>query len=963
MLKRLKTIGVISFAALLIYTLIGFLVLPPVLKSVLSKRLTQTLQREVGIDKIRINPFLLTAEVGGLSIRDRTQDRLFVSVAHILIDLEWVSLFKFSPIIRELKIDRPYLNVVRLDKDTYNFSDLIKGGAPKPQGRDARPLEFLLANIQLSGGRVDFDDRPVRKIHSARDIAIAIPFISNIPAHVDVFVQPRFQAVINRTPVALSGRTKPFADSLETTLDLSFRDIDLPHYLAYVPMQLGFTVASGLLDISAALAYKQFHSRQQPSLTASGRLTGRDIDIKALDGGPILRLPDASIELRPSRLVDRQIHIGRVQISSPVLQVNRDKHGRFNLAALSRRQSTAQREDAPSKPFTLNIDSVELTGGEVVYSDASGNSPLKLTAEALSISAQSISTAGKGGGTLKLSATLNRLARLALGTAFSLKPVSARVNLNLEGFQPAWVQPYVIERLPILIRRGAVDVQGKVDLALNAPEPVGVHFTGDIRSTDFACVDRVYAQDLAAWKELNVSGVDCSLNPLRIMIREIGLIAPSATYIILPDRQSIMAAAMARQPSKAKPEAAREDSGKKQPRPRIAVGRVVVKNGRFNFSDRSVVPVYSTSVTGISGNIAGLSSDEFKKAQVKFKARLDNQSPITLTGAVNPLKKDLFVDLVARLNNIELSPVTPYSGKYLGYALDKGKLSLGLAYKIDRKQLQARNDVLIDQLTFGETIESKDATRLPVKLAVALLRDPSGKIDLKLPVTGRTDDPDFHIGRVILHILVNILKKAATAPFALLEALYPGASELSAIAFEPGRASIPAAEEPKIAKLVQILSDRPSLKLEISGFVDPDTDRPGLQGYLFERLLKQQKLSDILRQGRQAPAVDDIVIKPEENHTYLEKAYRAMDFDKPRNALGMLKTIPDADMQKLMLAHLAVTDGDLSDLAEARARQVRDLLVASGKIEPGRIFMVKSDTLAPPKDDSSCKARVSLFIK
>lgn len=963
MFRKLKTISAVSAAILLIYTLTGFLVLPPVLKSVLTKRLTQSLHREVGIDKIMINPFLLTAEARGLSIRDRTQTGAFISAGSILVDVQWSSLFKLAPIIRELKIDRPYLRVVRLDRDTYNFSDLIKGGETKPQDKEARPLEFSLANIQISGGRVDFDDRPVHKVHSARDIAMAIPFISNIPTYVDVFVQPRFQAVINRTPVALTGRTKPFADSLETTLDLNFKDIDLPYYLAYVPMQPGFTVDSGVLDIKAVLAYKQFRTGQQPVLTVSGQCTGRDIDIKARDGGPILRLPGVSIELAPSRLVDRQIHVGKVLISSPRLSVDRDRNGRLNLAALSRRQPAAQRENAQSKPLALNIDSVELTGGQVAYSDTSGNSPLKLTAEGLALSAQAIGTAGKGGGALTLSATLNRSARLGLGSAFTLKPVSARINLNLEGFQPAWVQPYIIERLPILIRRGVIDVQGEVALARRTQAPAEVRFKGDVRSSDFACVDRVYAQDLAAWKDLSLSGMDCSLNPVRIMIREIGLTAPSATWIILPDGQSIMAAATARQPPKAKPETDKTKTGGQGPRPRIAVGRVALKDGRFTFRDRSVAPVYSTLVTGISGSITGLSSDEFKKASVNLKARLDNQSPITLTGAVNPLKQDLFVDLVARLNNIELSPATPYSGKYLGLALDKGKLSLGLAYKIDRKQLQAQNDVLIDQLTFGESVSSKDATRLPVKLAVALLRDNQGRIDLKLPVTGRTDDPDFHVGRVILHMIVNILKKAATAPFAMLDALYPGASQLSTVAFEPGRALIPAAEEPKVAKLVQILSERPSLKLEISGFVDPDADRLGLRDYLFERLLKQQKLGDILRQGRQAPAVDDIVIKPEETHAYLVKAYRAMDFDKSRNALGLLKTIPDADMQQLMLAHVAVSDGDLSGLAEARAKQVRDRLVESGKIDPGRIFLVKAEALTPTTDDSKGTARVSLNIK
>ena len=136
------------------------------------------------------------------------------------------------------------------------------------------------------------------------------------------------------------------------------------------------------------------------------------------------------------------------------------------------------------------------------------------------------------------------------------------------------------------------------------------------------------------------------------------------------------------------------------------------------------------------------------------------------------------MDLAVKFNNIELSPVTPYSSKYLGYAIDKGKLTLALKYSIDKKQLQAQNDVLIDQLTFGNSVDSKDATKLPVRLAVVLLRDNSGKIDLHLPVTGRTDDPDFHVGKIIIDTIVNILEKAATSPFALLEAIYPGSAEL-----------------------------------------------------------------------------------------------------------------------------------------------------------------------------------------
>jgi outer membrane protein OmpA-like peptidoglycan-associated protein len=328
------------------------------------------------------------------------------------------------------------------------------------------------------------------------------------------------------------------------------------------------------------------------------------------------------------------------------------------------------------------------------------------------------------------------------------------------------------------------------------------------------------------------------------------------------------------------------------------------------------------------------------------------------------LKQDLFVDLAVKFNNIELSPATPYSGKYLGYAIDKGKLSLGLKYSIDKKQLQAQNDVLIDQLTFGNSVESKDATKLPVRLAVVLLRDNSGKIDLHLPISGRTDDPDFHVGKIIIDTIVNILKKAATSPFALLEALYPGSTELSFIGFEPGRSSLSEESKKKLDKVVQILTDRTALNLELSGYVDISSDKTGLNEYMLERRLKEQKLKDILRQGRQATSVDDIIIDQKEYSIYLTKAYKALDFQgKPKNVLGLMKSLPDDEMKKLMLENLKITDDDLIGLAEARAQKVRDYLVETGKIDPARIFLVKADAMAPEKIDKALNSRVSLSIK
>jgi uncharacterized protein involved in outer membrane biogenesis len=960
-MKKIRMILSIVLSLIVLYTIIGFFILPPVLTSVLSKNLTQALKRNVAIEKIRFNPYTLVAVVQGLSIKDQDRPGAFVSLRSLTVDVQWASLFKLAPIIRELKLDRPSIKVIRFEDGTYNFSDLMKGGKKKE-----KPQEFSLSNIQIVGGVVVMDDMPVHKTHTAKDINITIPFVSNIPYYTNVFVQPTFRATINGTPFQLKGKTKPFSDSLETTLALSLKDINLPNYLAYVPMKLGFDIDSGSLDLNALFSYRQFRTKQQPILNISADLACKDLDVKDQGGNPILHIPKMTTKLAPSRLLKKQIHVEQIAVSSPELIVSRDKKGMLNMVQALQKTETKEtsppaKEKPAANPVLLVIDKIDLTGGKIQYTDLSGSSPVKIAAESLSIAARGITTDKQGSASADISCTLNRTGHLALGTSCTLNPLSADIKLSLDGFQPSWLQPYIIDQVPILIRRGTISSQGRIKIALAPKVPPRINFAGDVQFSDFASVNRAHAEDLVSWKNLTLSGIDFSLSPGHVVIRDIAFVSPGSSFIINPDGNNNFAAALGKpKEPKASPQPAKGEKTLE----RIAVGKITFKNGRFSFSDKSIVPHYSTSLTGISGSISGLSSDEFRKASVNLKAKLDNQAPIAITGSINPLKQDLFVDLTASFNNIELSPVTPYSGKYLGYAIDKGKLSLALKYLIDKKQLQAQNDVLIDQLTFGNSVESKDATKLPVRLAVVLLRDNSGKIDLHLPISGRTDDPDFHVGKIIIRTIVNILEKAATSPFALLEALYPGSTELSFIGFEPGRSSLSEEGKKKLDKVVRILTDRTALNLELSGYVDASGDKTGLNEYMLERRLKELKLKDILRKGRQAPGVDDTVIDPKEYSGYLARAYKAFDFPgKPKNVLGFAKTLPDDEMKKLMLENIKVTDDDLKALAEERSQKARDYLVESGKMDPARIFLVKANALAPEKMEKVPDSRVSLTIK
>jgi hypothetical protein len=321
------------------------------------------------------------------------------------------------------------------------------------------------------------------------------------------------------------------------------------------------------------------------------------------------------------------------------------------------------------------------------------------------------------------------------------------------------------------------------------------------------------------------------------------------------------------------------------------------------------------------------------------------------------------VDLRARFNDMELSPMTPYSGKFVGYTIEKGKLSFDLKYLINKRKLDSQNYIFLDQFTLGDRVESPKATKLPVKLAIALLKDRKGEIKLDIPVTGSLDDPKFSVWSIILKVLMNLIAKAATAPFSLLGALFGGGEELSYVEFDYGSTVITEQNMKKIDTLVKALHDRPALKLDIEGHVDLEKDKEGLIQYLFNKKMKAQKLNEMVKKGQPAVPVDDVKIEPPEYEKYLKMAYKEEKFPKPRNILGMAKDLPAPEMEKLMLTHIEIKEGDLRTLASQRAMKVKDAILKSGQVEPERIFILEPKSLGPEKKEKLKDSRVDFKLK
>jgi uncharacterized protein involved in outer membrane biogenesis len=967
-IRHRRKILIWTAACVTLFALIGFLVVPPILKSVLAKQLTAALHREVSIREVRVNPFALSATLRGVAVKEREDPENFASLEELYVNLEASSLFRWAVVVRELRLAKPFVRIVRRQDQSFNFSDLLEGQKAQ-QDTPKKPLRFSVNNIAIADGGLDFQDDLAQKTHTIRELNVGIPFLSNIPTHVETFVQPGLSAVINGTRYALQGHTKPFADSQETTLDVDIADLDLPYYVAYVPRELlNFALPSGRLDARLAVTFVRQGTTGQ-SLDVKGGIGLRELAVDDTRGHPVVRIPRLDVELVSVEPLVRKIHLSRVSLESPELTVRREKTGVTNLETLLPKRPSPDepaKKESREEPAVLDVDEIRIAGAKVLFSDLSTSTPFKTSLNAITLSVLQLSNRPDTKGTVSLTLKTEGNADIALEGSVSLNPVLLDGTVEATPIPIRPFEPYFADRVKVTVADGRVSTRGRLNLSIKEPAGLQTSYAGDVLISKFAAIEKVGAEDLLKWQSLGFRDLSVSTNPVRVRAKQVSLTDFFARILIQPDGrlnlQDIVETPGTRKPGD-QPEPAPETNGEERGAAAdIRIEEVTFQGGRVQFSDRSLTPNYSADMIEIGGRLSALSSEEASRADVDLRGKLNNSAPLEITGTVNPLKQDLFVDLRARFVGMDLSPTSPYSGKYVGYSIEKGKLSFDVRYHIDQRKLDSEHKVFIDQLTFGEKVDSPTATSLPVKLAVALLKDRNGEIHLDLPVTGSIDDPQFSVWTVILDIVGNLVAKAATSPFALLGAAFGGGEELQYVEFDSGRATIPAEGAKKIETLVTALSEKPSLKLEIAGHVDMDGDREGLKQFLLQRKVKGQKLNDLMKQGSPAVPVDDVVVGKEEYEKYLSRAYAAETFPKPRNFIGLVKSLPNEEMEKLIVTHTEVGDEELRLLASQRANAVKDAILRSGKIDAERLFIIEPKTLAPEKKENQKDSRVEFKI-
>ncbi|WP_106281708.1 DUF748 domain-containing protein [Paraburkholderia sp. BL25I1N1] len=1220
--------GLLIFVVL--FGLLGFFAAPPLIRHIAEQQISKQLDRPATIGRIALNPYTLKLEADRVHIGERGGEGDFVDISRLIVQPSWSSLFRAAPIIDEVQLDSPRFHIVRYDAQRFNFTDLIEKFSKQPAKPDSKPTLFSVSNIRLENGQITFDDKLLGATHVIDQWKLGIPFIATLPSKTDIFVEPLLRARIDGSPLAIDGRTKPFAASRESEVSLRFDGLDVPRLMSYVPTKLPVIVQSGKLSTDLKLNFvvsndapslrvagtvdmndvdvqdqskapffaaralhvaaatleplkslyhfdeiridaptanlardkegvvsveKMFASASAPAseaatarpaasapLAASGssaaektappldlsikrfvlndgtvnvhdnaasrpvdvglqklavtltdfstlatapahytlntdfkdaggslgvagafglvaKTASAKIDVKSLklpllqpyidtatvaqitDGAlsatanvganwskspiavmvtdsqlnlqslkvaareskdPLISLAQGSVKIRQVDVAARNAEIASVDTTGLAVDAQRLKDGKINLAALA-----GQHEAAPQRTAIHAVKKAQAEGpawhykiGELTLKDATANftdnttpQPVKLNITPLQLKVQNVSDDLSRPLPIDLQATLNKKGTLGVKGDVTATPLKVAVKVNANRLDAAAFEPYFGSKLNAVIASALLNANG--DLTLNQAKSLKANYHGDLALVEVRMLDKATSDPFAGWGSLALSNLKADYDEHGTVV-DAGRVTFTKFYgrVLLDPQGKLNLKDVVAHESGAPQSLTRDKSGADPvpltPQPASAVaaapapassaapatvtaatppsspvklhfGQLVLQQGRVTYTDNFIKPNFTANLVNIQGTVGAFGTQSTTPAPVDIAAKLAANGPLSIRGTVNPLIAKPALDLTAVAHDIELTNLTPYSAKYAGYPITKGKLNVDLHYKLENDQLDANNHIFIDQLTFGDHVDNDTATKLPVRLAISLLKNSRGEIDVNLPVSGSLSNPEFSIGGLIWHAVLNLLQKAVTAPFSLIANAFGGkGEELGYVEFEPGSAKLTDADTQKLDTIVKALSDKPSIRMDLIGRVDPAVDEPALRTGYVDRLVKQQKIKDVVGNGESVD-LSTVTVDPKDYDKYLSKAYKSADFKKPRNFVGLTKSLPDDEMKSALAANAPIDDASLRRLAQQRAQSVQQYL--DGKIDSSRVFIVAPKLNAEGINDKGATTRVDFGLK
>jgi uncharacterized protein involved in outer membrane biogenesis len=543
------------------------------------------------------------------------------------------------------------------------------------------------------------------------------------------------------------------------------------------------------------------------------------------------------------KLADKQLDIEAVELSGAKTTVSLDRRKMLNWAGILKKAAGAPAADSGKSdarteaPFDMKLARLAVDGIEVGIVDRSPNRPVRLDVARGFVTLKDLSLDMNKAVPLDAGFSLRQGGRFTASGSVVPGKSSGSLNLRLVSLPLKPFAPYVNQVARLNLHSGAASTRGRLTFSRPRSD-VRLDYRGGFAVDDLAITEEETEEAFLGWKKLSSNTLRFRLNPNRLSMNELVAQNPFGKVIIFEDKSINLKRILRTSATEQAAEKPAAKSGKPEPADAfpLAIERLRIIGANAEFADLSLPQQFGTRMHDLTGVVSGLATDAKTTALVELDGKVDDYGSARVRGSVQPFRATDFTDLKLTFRNLEMANLTPYSGKFAGRRIDSGKLSVDLEYKIKQRQLAGENKFVINKLKLGERIDSPDAMKLPLDLAIALLEDSNGIIDLDLPISGSLDDPQFSYGKIIWKAIVNVLTKLVTAPFRVLGKLLGISSEkLEGVTFDPGSSTLLPPEQEKLKTLAEAMAKRPALTLTLEPGYDPESDRRALQEQAMRR--------------------------------------------------------------------------------------------------------------------------------
>ncbi|MFJ2446490.1 DUF748 domain-containing protein [Pseudomonas sp. NPDC087626] len=954
----IRAIGAL-LTALALYSLLGFLILPGIALRIANQQLANYAAVPASIQRIEFNPFSLELTLWGLNIGEPGKEH--VGFERLYADLQIDSLWTRALHLADVQLDKPKTSVLFSKDGTLNLTQLFKlpASEPTPADPEAKPFPLRIDRIDLARGYIHFQDlRPSEPIEFLYDkLDFELKNLSTLPED---------NADMNLVAIGPAGGQIDWSGKISLVPitsegSLKITDGKMKAFWPYVRDALPLVLEEGTVSLSTD--YKLNLSKETELLLSNTSASIAPFAIKAPDGRPLARLERLDISETSIDLAKQQVIVGKIRSQKLETWAAREADGQLDWQKLFASQpakpavkaeavdapaaadSPKPEPAAPSKPWQVLLKDVELRNYQVHLADRQVKPAVALEVGPLNLDLRNFDSLNGSPFTLKLDTGVGKQGKLMADGEVNLAPVSARLNVQTRDIDLRVAQSYISPFILLELRSGMLGS----DLAVNlkSTEPLAFNVTGKAQVDQLHTLDTLKSRDFLKWQKVMVEGLNYQHGD-SLSINRINLQQPYVRFMINDDRTTNVDDLLIPQPadSTAKTTAGKPATSQDKPLG-IHIGGIAINDGSANFADFSLTPNFATAIQQLNGQIGTIDSRQAKPASVDVKGKVDRYAPVTIKGSVNPFDPMAALDIATSFKRVELTTLTPYSGKFAGYRIRKGRLNLDLHYRITKGQLKADNKVVVEQLELGEKVDSPDAVSLPLKLAVALLKDVDGKISIELPVTGDLNNPQFSVMPIVWQTLRNLIVKAAAAPFKLIGGLVAGggSEDLGTVSFAPGSSELSKDAEGALVKLASALKERPALRLEIEGTAAQSSDGPLIAEQRLEREYQYNYYKILQRRGDKVPAQASLLEVPEGEKTpLLEGIYRTrLKTQPPAEWKDLGKEERAAKMREGVITFWAGSDVLLRQLGQDRASSIKDYLVDKGQLADDRVYFIDAN--------------------